>query len=85
MKQNIVALFDKKVLAYARPVFVPAIGAVVRDIGDQVNAGQEVFAKHASDFELYDFGTFDDSTGVFDLHAKPVMVLNLESLKSPAV
>lgn len=65
--QVVCAVKDTAIDAFMRPFFVPAPGAAVRSFRDEVNrsaADNEMF-KHASDYHLYELGSFDDATGAF--------------------
>ena len=73
MFQIVVSVKDLAAQAYGRPVFVPTAGVAIRSFRDEVNReapDNEIF-RHPSDYELYQLGTFDDSTGL------------IESLQSP--
>lgn len=66
MKLQIIALRDIKANVYGQPMFVPNIGAAIRNFGDQVqdpNSGP--LHKHPEDFELWHLGEYDDNDGSF--------------------
>lgn len=59
---------DLKAEVFARPFFVGRAGEAMRSFQDEVIQGdvsQSLIAKHPSDFELWELGTFDDETGIF--------------------
>ncbi len=65
MKQVIVAIRDRQADAFMRPWFVPTANMAIRSFMDEVNrdsADNQLF-NHADDFDLYEIGVFDDSTG----------------------
>jgi len=66
MIQVIVSVKDTAAQAFGRPFFVPAIPVAVRSFRDEVNRkdSDTDLAKHPSDFELYELGSFDDATGI---------------------
>lgn len=65
MKQIIVAIKDRAAEAFMRPWFVPTVGMAVRSFIDEVNraADDNNLYRHPDDFELYEIGVYDDSTG----------------------
>lgn len=72
----IISVKDRAADAYGRPFYVPSIGVGIRSFTDEVNRtdkDNQMF-NHPDDFDLYDFGTFDDSTGRFELHDVPKVV-----------
>lgn len=73
----VLSVFDKAASAYGRPVFATAIGAAVRSFSDEVNrrADDNSMFAHSSDFELYELGTFDDSTAKFDALGVPRLLV----------
>lgn len=65
MKQVIVCIRDRMADAYMRPWFVPTANMAIRSFMDEVNrehADNQLF-HHSEDFDLYEVGIFDDSTG----------------------
>lgn len=59
------SIFDVKAEAYMPPFFMPTTAMAIRAFGSDVSNGASQFAKHPSDFLLYEVGGFDDSTGRF--------------------
>lgn len=62
---TIVAVKDRAADAFMRPFFVPTANMAIRSFMDEVNrdaADNQMFA-HPDDFDLYEIGVFDDSTG----------------------
>lgn len=86
MLQVIVSVKDTAAQAFGRPVFVPAIPVAVRSFRDEVNRkdSTEDLARHPDDFELYELGTFDDSTGIVQVLESPRMVARAKDLKESA-
>lgn len=66
-KLIIVAIRDRAVDAFFRPVFAPTIGVAVRSFQDEINRQDpnNELAKHPEDYDLYQLGTFDEETGRF--------------------
>jgi hypothetical protein len=62
---TIVAIKDRAADAFMRPFFVPTANMAIRSFMDEVNrdaADNQMFV-HPDDFDLYEIGLFDDSTG----------------------
>lgn len=88
MNLHVVAVFDKKARAYGRPFFVTHVDLAVRSVSGEVNLplgnATSELARHAEDFALYLFGTFDDTTGHFQLTATPTIICEAVALKKGA-
>lgn len=67
---------DRAADAYARPMFVPSVGVAIRSFSDEINrqADDNQLYHHSDDFDLYEFGSFDDNTGLFTLHEQPKLL-----------
>ena len=65
MIYKIVAIRDRAGDLFSQPAFVNSRGAAIRSFGDEVNrkAENNQLNTHPEDFDLYEIGTFDDSTG----------------------
>lgn len=70
MKQVIVAIKDRAADAFMRPWFVPTPAMAVRSFMDEVqrDAADNQLFHHSDDFDLYEIGIFDDSTGRIESH-----------------
>ncbi|QXP08171.1 MAG: nonstructural protein [Arizlama microvirus] len=71
MIQIVVSIRDSAVNAFMRPWFVPAVGAAVRSFADEAVRADGDIVKHPADYELFELGTFDDSTARFTMLAEP--------------
>lgn len=76
MRLTVMALLDKKARVYALPFFVPntEIGKDYFADALQSNNRDLALCRHPEDFSLWEFGTFDDEVGKFDLHPAPLHV-----------
>jgi len=76
MKLILASVKDRAAEAYARPMFVPSAGVAIRSFSDEINRSdpENQLYNHPDDFDLYEFGEFDDSTGLFDLHEQPKLL-----------
>lgn len=73
---EILAIRDRAVNAYGKPLFFNAIGAAIRAFGDEINrdhADNEMY-RHPEDYDLYSLGHYDDSTGQITQHPQPKQV-----------
>lgn len=76
MKQVICTIRDSVSNVYGRPFFAVTRGSALRGFIDEVNnpAPENLLNKHPSDFELFELGTYDDSSAEFELHPQPLSV-----------
>ena len=83
MKQVIVAIKDRAADAFMRPWFVPTPAMAVRSFMDEVqrDAADNQMFHHSDDFDLYELGTFDDSTGIIECHESPKLLTLGKSVK----
>lgn len=66
MKVHLVCVRDDGVGAFMMPAFVAAVSGAVRAFGDQVNTADSAYAKHPEDYSLWELGTWEDDTGLFE-------------------
>ncbi|WNK12648.1 MAG: nonstructural protein [Microvirus sp.] len=74
MKFFVIAIRDMVAEAYSVPQFVVNIGASVRGFGDEIRRAKPdhnpaPLQDHPEDFNMYLLGEYEDSAGVFELHA----------------
>jgi hypothetical protein len=76
MKLVLCSVKDRAADAYGRPMFVPSLGVAIRSFSDEVNrqSDDNQLFNHPDDFDLYEFGEFDDNTGQFTLHEVPKLI-----------
>lgn len=77
---TVCAVRDKAADCFMRPFFVVADGVAIRDFLTEAENPESIVCKHAKDFSLYKFGTFDDGNGVFDLLREPQFMISANSL-----
>lgn len=63
MLQKVFTIHDSKAAAFLPPFFMTTSGQAVRAIIDCASDPQHNFARHPSDFTLFQIGEYDDSTG----------------------
>ena len=76
MKLLICSVKDRAADAYGRPMYVPSTGVAIRSFSDEINRNDpdNQLYNHPDDFDLYEFGEFDDNTGVFELYEQPKLL-----------
>lgn len=80
-KLIIVSMFDSKVSAFGPPGFVVHLGEALREWENAVNDPKSNPGKYPSDFQLYQLGEFDNSTGVFTPKTPELVASALEYKK----
>lgn len=81
MIKIVMCLRDVKAELFMQPFFVPAVGVGYRNLIDEVDRGgaDNILAKHAQDFDIYQLATFDDESGEF-LAVVPSFLCSVASL-----
>jgi len=79
MKTEIFSLFDVKAATYGRPIFVPTMAVLVRELQGALK-GDDLLAKYPEDFRLFRLGSFDDQSGVVEV-SSPQFVCEVSSLR----
>jgi hypothetical protein len=76
MKLILCSVKDRAADAYGRPMFVPSSGVAIRSFSDEINrnADDNQLFNHPDDFDLYEFGVFDDNSGQFDIYDQPKLL-----------
>lgn len=57
---------DRATISFLDPFFVNHKGMAERMFADAVNDPATPLNKHPEDYDLYELGTFDDGTGLFE-------------------
>lgn len=63
---KVFSIYDAKAQAYLQPFFMSNIGLALRAIGDCLSDPNHQFTKHPEDYTLFNLGTFDPVTGIFE-------------------
>ena len=85
MKLNLCSVKDRAADAYGRPMFVPSTGVAIRSFSDEINrsdADNQLY-NHPDDFDLYEFGIFDDNSGTFEIYEQPKLLSLGKQVKIP--
>ena len=71
---KVFAVRDVKGEVFGQPMFIPSVGEAVRGFRDACEAPDSMLRKHASDYALYELGTYDPRSGLFDSLKLPVLL-----------
>lgn len=74
MMMKVVAVFDIKAKAYMQPWFAGNVGSAMRAFGDEVSKEGSPLGRHPEDYQLFELGSYDDSTGLI-IGASPCKLL----------
>jgi len=67
MKLKVFCVFDSKISLHLQPFFFPATGQALRAFEEAVSDSKTSFAKYPADFTLLEIGTYEESTGLFEM------------------
>lgn len=67
-KHKIFIFKDDKSASYGMPMVQQTRGMFLRDVQEELNRGQAVFARHPQDFSIFEIGEYDPTTGKIDLY-----------------
>ena len=81
--QKLYVIRDTKMLTYRNPVACPNVAVMTRELTEVANNPESPFSKHATDYELYEIGEFDEKTGLIIGQEQPVFILTLSELQTP--
>lgn len=74
MKFNVFSIYDTKAQLYGPCFLQQNVAMAMRDFASGIN--DPTIRPHAADYNLFELGTFDNVSAVFDLLAAPVRVAN---------
>lgn len=68
MKLFIACVRDRATDQFGNPMFLVNAGQAIRSFSDEINRAAEdnQLHKHSEDFDLYELGSYDTETGLFD-------------------
>ncbi len=69
MIHKIFTIYDDKAEFYLQPFFFKTAGQATRAFQESCNEPGHQFYKHPEDFTLFELGTYDDETAVFEIGA----------------
>lgn len=73
---------DSKSSSYGPPFIDENRGKVIRQIQEDLQRGQAVWAKHPQDFTLFEIGDFDPRTGNVIMHESKVAIGLVQDFKT---
>lgn len=73
------SVFDKKASFFSIPFPAKTQGEAVRTVGDAVNTPGTLLSMHPGDFALYQTGSFDEESGIFET-SNPVHITEVAAL-----
>lgn len=74
MKLIVYAVRDRAVDCFNQPFFSVARAAATRAFADEVNRQGSPSNSHPEDYDLYELGTYDDSSGALVPLTRPLQV-----------
>lgn len=86
MTVYVIVSIKDRAIGFGRPAFVPSEGSAIRSFQDEINNNQpnNEMNRHPDDFDLYQLGTFDDSSGQFVCPPSPQQIAIGKQLKLPS-
>jgi len=82
MITKIFSVYDTKAETYMQPFHAPTTGSAIRSISDCLSDSSHPFAKHPTDYMLFELGSYDDSSASFTLLADKVCLGSLLDYKA---
>lgn len=70
----VVSVRDKLSDIYSQPMYFPTQGMAVRAFQDALKDPQNNIQKHPDDYDLYQLGEWDDTTGAFKNETPPKLI-----------
>lgn len=67
------AIYDRQTEIHHPPLYAHSVGHILRVVGDIFKDPTSPFHNHASDYQLYEIGTYDDATAF----VKPLETIHL--------
>lgn len=77
MLKLLYTVYDCKTLIYSPPFAHINDAEATRTLTDTLEDPNTMLHKHPMDYALYRLGTFNDGTGEFDLHNRPMLVCSI--------
>lgn len=75
-KKIILSVYDSKAEAYIEPIVVLNAAVGLRSFLYACNQEGHDFHSYAADYTLFELGTWDENTGIFDTYPAPLPVMN---------
>lgn len=68
---KVFTIYDCKAEMYLPPFYFKTAGQATRAFEESCNDPQHQFHKHPEDYTLFELGTYDDNSAVFEIGATP--------------
>lgn len=77
MKLWLFAIRDAKTDQFGNPMVLQSRGQAVRSVQDEIQRKdpQNILASHPEDFELFELGSYNTDTGMFDTHVPKSVIV----------
>lgn len=82
---KVFAVCDSKAGVYHSPFFQKTSTDALRGFEITVNNPETMLSKYAEDFSLCEFGEFSEKSGIFTLHAVPVVLAQASEVKKSSL
>lgn len=79
----VLCIKDRAADAFGQPMFVASKGGAIRSFGDEINRKEpnNQLAAHPEDFDLYELGTYDDSSASFECSSPRLVVVGKDLVR----
>lgn len=74
MELKVYTVRDAKAEAFMQPFFMRTNGEAIRAFIDSVNREDTQFYSHPEDFALFELGTYDEHSGLFENLPQPLSI-----------
>lgn len=83
MRVFVIAIKDRALDAFMRPMFVPARALAVRSFTDELNRKDTPMNSHPDDYDMYQIAEFIEETGEFILPDNPELIVRGKDVLKP--
>lgn len=81
MIKYVYSVYDQKAGLFSTPFYQVRREAAQRDFGRATNDPGNVIYDNPSDFDLFELGTWEDESGIFELYPRPEFIQNASFLR----
>lgn len=67
MKVFVFSIRDRAIVCFMQPFTSPTKGGAERAFADAINDAQTPMFNHPEDYDLYELGSFDNGTGLYEV------------------
>lgn len=80
MIRKVFTIFDAATKTYSPPMLYRTIEEAIRVFRREVNEPTSQLSRYPADYSLFELGTFDDETSIFQCHMTPMRVASAHEL-----